>query len=261
MSTENQISYFNLNKDGDSAVVRLLHTSVKTIERTFVHTVNIDGKKRTVKCCGDGCPLCGVSKSSPFDRIFIHLIDYSDGAEKVWSRTPVILNQLSELEASWGDLSALVLKITRVGNEFPKYTLMMMPPQNFPPVDKSIVDKNIAYRFYMHRSIEELNRFLSTGVMPPHESKGYVSKEEYFKKMNEGATSSTQSTYTPPTQPTYAPYAVPSQQPYSRTSAQNPYPYGQSTPTYAPYQPTVTQSFPQQPTSDDPFSGTFTRRV
>lgn len=254
MNKENQISYFNLNKDGDSAVVRLLHTSVKTIERTFVHTVNIDGKKRTVKCCGEGCPLCGASKSSAFDRIFIHLIDYSDGAEKVWSRTPVILSQLSELEASWGDLSALVLKITRVGNEFPKYTLMRMPPQTFPPVDKSLVDKNIAYRFYMHRSVEELNRFLSTGVMPPHENKGYVSKEEYFKRMNEGTT-------TPPTQPTYTPYVVPTQTPYSSASPQSPYPYGQQAPTYAPYQATTTQSFPQQQPSDDPFSGAFTRRV
>ena len=287
MPNDNQISYFNLNGDGASSVVRLLHTSTKTIETAKVHNIMVNQKRKTVKCCGEGCPLC-ASKLPSYDRIFIHLIDYADGKEKVWSRTPTILKQLEELETSWGDLSALVLKITRVGNEFPKYNIMMMPPQTFPPINRELVDVKISYRFYMHRSAEELSQFLTTGVMPTHESKSFMSKEEYFKALEKsGGAQPTPNAVPPsyasqsPQYATYAPYTAPTQQQYGYF-AQSPQP--QSPPQVIPSTPLPmgayqqrtafdagaetsygfvappTSQTPTNPTFADPF-GPFTRKA
>ena len=96
-----------------------------------------------------------------------------------------------------------------------------MPPNNYAMPAKDLIDKQIAYRYYMHRSVDELNTFLSTGIMPQHESKPYVSKEEYMRQMNaEKAQQSVPnsvpnvSTYTPPATP--YPTSVSSAQSVSR---------------------------------------------
>lgn len=180
MNYENPVGFFNLNNDGDTAIIRILHSSVSTIESAQLHKITIGDKKKSVKCVGEGCPCC-AKNNAPFDRIFIHLFDYSDGQEKLWSRTPVILKQLDELEKAWGDLSKIVLKITRSGKEFPKYELMVLPGNSYGPAPENSVDVKLGYRCYMHRTADELNKFYETGVMPPHETKPFVPKEEYFK--------------------------------------------------------------------------------
>ena len=185
MANNRDIDFFNLKQSGDSAIIRLLHTSPSTIEHVMIHTVTTaDGKKRSVRCCGDNCPLC---RTAPSERIYVHLIDYTDGKEKVWNRTPTILKQLDELCQNWGDLSKLIIKITRNGNEFPKYDIMLMPPQNLGVVPPDIIDEKIAYRFYLYRTEEEIRQFLQTGVMPPHVKQSnnantYVPKEQYFQQ-------------------------------------------------------------------------------
>ena len=184
---ENVIEYFNLMKKDDSAVVRILHTSVKTIEQSDVHFIDVGGKKKSVKCNGEGCRICKTVGDSPREkashRIFIHLWDYTDNKEKVWSRTDKILPQLETLENDWGNLNDCVVRITRDTDEFPKYSINVMPAKNYAVAGGDLVDQKIAYRFYMTRSNEELDEFYKTGTMPSHKST-YVSKEEYFKNKN-----------------------------------------------------------------------------
>lgn len=184
MANNRNIDFFNLKQSGDSAIIRLLHTSPSTIEHVMIHSVTTsDGKKRSVRCCGEHCPLC---RTAPSERIYVHLIDYTDGKEKVWNRTPTILKQLDELCQNWGDLSKLIIKITRNGNEFPKYDIMLMPPQNLGVIPPDMIDEKIAYRFYLYRSAEEIQQFLQTGVMPAHVKQSnnstYVPKEQYFQQ-------------------------------------------------------------------------------
>lgn len=163
-------AFFNMNNMGDTAIVRLLHTSVNTIERAFVHSVTVDGKKKSVKCVGDNCAICatGAYKNN---RAYIRLIDYTDGQIKVWVRTDAILSQFSEIEQNWGNLSNCVLKITRIQQEFPKYTVEVMPPHNYPAFDTTDVDKKIAYRFYFSRNADDIRTYVNTGVFPPKQPK------------------------------------------------------------------------------------------
>ena len=176
--------FFNLVKDGDEAVVRLLHSTTKTIESVATHRATIGEKTRRFKCNGDGCPFC-ASGNKPDTRIYVHLFDYTDNKEKVWDRTDKILPQFDKLLESWNPLHTAVVKITRKGNEFPKYDVVAVNPTSYTSVDESLIDQPIAKFYSMKRTNEDLDTFLKTGQLP--EKKPFVPKEEYFKnkKANE----------------------------------------------------------------------------
>lgn len=182
---ENRLEYFNLRNDGDSAIVRMLHTNTGTIESAKVHWVDVQGKKKNIKCCGENCPICSTN-NQPLNRIFIHLIDYTDNnKEKVWSRTDKILSQLTDISNNWGGLNNCVLQIKRVGTSFPKYEINVVNPTQFPPIpSRDMVDKKIGYMFYMTRSAQEMMQFYSTGILPPHQRAEYIPKQEYVNQKN-----------------------------------------------------------------------------
>ena len=170
--------FFNLIKDGDEAIVRILHSNTKTIERVNTHRIEVAGKKKRVKCNGDGCPLC-TNGNQVEERIYLHLYDYTDNKEKVWDRTDKIIPQLDELFESWNPLNSAVVKIKRIGDQFPKYEITAQNPTKYADVP-DLVDKHVANRFMLKRSNEDIAEFMNKGVFP--ERKPYVPKEEYFKQ-------------------------------------------------------------------------------
>lgn len=173
--------FFNLKANGDNAIVRLLHTNVSTIEKVTSHRAEVDGKKKRIRCIGDECPLC-ASGNNAEERIYVHLFDYTDNREKVWERTDKILPQLEELFKSWNPLSSAVIKITRVGDAFPKYTIDVQNPVNFAATDAALNDQAVAKMFSLNRKKEEIEEFIKTGKFP--ERKPFIPKDEY-KKLKE----------------------------------------------------------------------------
>ena len=188
----NNVEFFNLNNDGDSAVVRILNTDVSKIEVKNVHSVHIeDGKKKSITCPGDGCPLCKRG-DVPKTRLAVHLWDYTDNKEKIWNRTPneTFLNSLREVVSNWGNLSECVLKISRSGDNFPKYSVTVLPQNKYPmpsSISSENIDESVAYRISSYRSVDELEKFVETGVLPDHVKKQstWIPKEEWVKKKNE----------------------------------------------------------------------------
>lgn len=177
-STTQRPWYFSLIKDGDTAVVRLLHSKTDTIESVVSHRIEVDGKKKRVKCIGDGCPLCAKGdKSSKY--IYVHLWDYTDNKEKVWERTDKIIPQLVTVQNAWNPLNTAVLKITRKGNEFPKYDIEVQNPMQYSNVDNALVDKQLAKSYSFSRNADEIRTFIATGKFP--ERKEFIPKEEYKK--------------------------------------------------------------------------------
>lgn len=172
--------FFNLKNDGDSAVVRLLHSSVESIEHTTTHSAQIDGKWKRVRCLGEHCPMCENDQAS--NRIYIHLFDYTDNREKVWDRTDKIIPQFEKLFESWNPLHSAVVKITRIGNEFPKYDVQPQNPMNYAQVDAALIDEKIANFYSTKRTADEMHIYLETGSFP--ERKPYIPKDEY-KKLKE----------------------------------------------------------------------------
>lgn len=176
--------YFNLNKDGDSAVVRILHTNPGTIEIEDLYTIELDGKKKRLKVNGDDTILRNKGMKS-YSRMFLHVWDYTDEAgnyEKVWDRTTTIKPQIEKLFQSWNPLHSAVVKITRVGNEFPKYEIEPQNPMNYKQVDEKLIDAEISKYFHLTRKTEDIQVFLNTGKFP--DKKPYLSKEEYAKQQS-----------------------------------------------------------------------------
>lgn len=188
----NNIEFFNLNHDGDSAVVRILNTTVDEIEVKGIHFIDLQGKKKAVACLGEGnCPLCDVSQ--PVSRLCVHLWDYTDNKEKIWNRTPNqnFLNSLNEVVDSWGDLCDSVLKITREGDNFPKYSITVLNPKKYPfpedAITKDNINEKVSYRLATYRSAEELEEYVRTGFLPDHVKKQstWVPKDEWIKRKKE----------------------------------------------------------------------------
>ncbi len=182
--------YFNMNKDGDEAVIRILHSKPETIEKVLTHTIEVEGKKKRIKSLGEDCPITKSGKT-PYERIFIHVFDYTDNKNKVWDRTPTILPQLDELYKDWQPLSDAVIRIKRVGDDFPKYELHVLNPTSKPEVDKELIDKPLSRMYHLTRKVEDIETFLKTGKFP--EKEPFLSKEEYAakKKAEEAAKSAT----------------------------------------------------------------------
>lgn len=170
--------YLNLWHDGDSAVVRILHSSTKTIEKAKTHRIDVDGKHKRIKCLETDCPLC-QNENVPTDKIYLHVFDYSDNTEKVWERTDKIIPQLEAVEKSWAPLDTAVLKITRKGEQFPQYSIEIQNPMAYAPVAKELIDKPLAKMYFLSRKKEDIEEFLSTGKFP--ERKPFLPKEEYRK--------------------------------------------------------------------------------
>ena len=179
---DKRLWFFNLKKDGDSAIVRLLHSSPDTIESFDTHRIVLDGKNKRIRCLGQDCPLCEALGDSE-KRIYIHLYNYDENMEMVWDRTDKILPQLVKLYEDWKPLNSAVFKITRKGDEFPKYDIVPINPTQYkePPTDS--IDINIAKFYSMHRDADAIKQFLETGKFP--EKKEYVPKNQYYKKKEE----------------------------------------------------------------------------
>lgn len=239
----NRIEFFNLAKAGDTAVVRVLLTSIDKVGRNKYHRVMVDGKARNLHCVGQEgkeCPLCREGAELQ-EKVCIHLFDYTDNTEKVWFRTDRIVSQFKTIEADWGDLSNCVVRITRDTDDFPTYTIGVLNAAQYPAVDKSRVDVDVHLMGTTYRSKDEIEQYIATGILPDHvkaqnnaSSSGsytpkasYVPKAPYASKdVQTPAPISVDHTYRPETAPYYAPAQAPnngttgapySQQPSSTT--------------------------------------------
>lgn len=255
--------YFSLVKDGDSAIVRILHSNVSTIEKMTSHRIEVDGKKKRAKCLGQDCPLCATGNNAE-ERIYIHVWDYTDNREKVWERTDKILPELEKVQANWQPLNSAVLKITRKGDSFPKYTVEPLNPLQFQAVDNTLVDEKLAKFYAYNRKTEEVVEFIQTGKFP--EKKPYVPKEEYAKQQaQQNQTQQPQFNHVPNPQQTYNTQGSCQQPNYNQAPVQQPItqqPIAQSTPIVEqqePQYPPLPDHIPvvDIPANNDPFVGDF----
>ena len=196
---------FKLAKAGDSAAVRFLHTSTKTIETALTHWVQKGDTWKHFRCVGENCPACKAGNQVR-DRMYIRVFNYSTNEVEVWDRTNNIkfFDMLSDVEKEWGGLNATAIKVTRDSDEFPTYSLSPLPPNKYPQADAT-VDEKIAYRMASRRSAEDIQTFLDTGVMPPKQPRTETNaKSTAEKKFNENIVSFDKSgnQTTKPTAPT-----------------------------------------------------------
>lgn len=178
------MEYFNLN-DGQTAVVRILSSTVDNIETGGIHTIETQGKRRKVKCLTKNCPLC-ESGNEASTRLFVHLWDYTDNKEKVWNRTnnESFVKSLKLVEEDWGNIGSSVIRITREGSDFPKYNVIAINPKSYADMPEDLYDTDAGWMCATYRSAEEMAEFLKTGILPDHVKKTpereWLPKEEWL---------------------------------------------------------------------------------
>lgn len=243
------MDFFKLGK-GESAIIKILHTSIDTIPLVKVHTIpnRVNGNiyNIPVKCNavdGKECALCASYPKMEYIRV-LTLYDFGDGNTKVFKTTSkALMAGIDEAIKEWGTkLNDLTFKISRESNEFGTYSIAVVPSTKYtmttaPEVE---VDTDTTYRLGLYRTNDEMKEYLKTGVMPKHQkSEGagtFVgSNVDYFApKTNVVAPApaptktETQPTWTPPTPPI-------------KTAPESTWTYESATPAY-------TQATPVAPT-------------
>ena len=159
---------FKLNKAGDFAIVRILHSGVDTIETLKTHWLQKGDTWKHFKCLGENCPACAADNQAR-ERAYIRLYNYGTGEIEVWDRTTnqKFFDSLKALESDWGVLDDIVVKITRDSDEFPTYSVVLQPSKNYPKPEGVAINEKIAYRMVASRSAEDIQTFINTGNMPP----------------------------------------------------------------------------------------------
>ena len=207
------VGYFKLKDDGDTAIVRIMHSDVNSFDMLSVHNVNLNGKWVNVNCIREAnqptssCPLCSKGEQLR-SRIFIKVIRYTQDEQgniiatpEIWDRPISYAKKLADLMADYGDLTEHLFRVRRNGKAGTlqvDYTISYIPTTGYNaanyPADIHLFDtyKTLGRRVY-DKNYDELVTFINTGSFPAKEN--------------------TQADTTPVHTPTNQPYA------YSNTTA------------------------------------------
>lgn len=111
--------FFQLKNDKDTAVVRFLHEGEEDLDWYIVHSVEIEGKKRHVKCTEESdCPLC-KSGNKPQLKLFLQLVQKGDdeGVIRTWERGQKFIPKILSFINRYGNLCAQPVEIERLGKK------------------------------------------------------------------------------------------------------------------------------------------------
>ena len=179
------VRYFFLADDGDTAIVRFDIADINDIVVHSKHSVTINGKHRSVECLRgyndpiDSCPLCMEGNKVAY-RIYIPLIRYNTENGQVvaesciWDQPARFRETLKSYFMDYGDLRNVLFKLTRHGRKgetSTTYTLIVANPQMYRnedyPADFSVLDSFDIYRgILLSKSKEDMQKYIETGDFP-----------------------------------------------------------------------------------------------
>lgn len=181
---QNQIGFFNLQNDGDEAVVRFMVDSIEDLEILTVHDIFVNGKFRQISCVRDPrepiekCPLC--SKGEKIKQVvFIKMIQYvntPNGVEAkpvVWQRSAsTYAFRLKGYLDNYGPLSNILCKVIRHGAKgdmkttydiIPNLSPVNYPQENYPILNEAFTDYSALGRIVLDKNADDVNVFINTG--------------------------------------------------------------------------------------------------
>lgn len=182
--------YFGLPKEGDSAIIRIIHDSVEDLEVLATHEVRIDGKYRKISCLRgekdplDMCPLC----SSNYPRrkiVYLHIIEYVVDSTtgqvvptpRVWEKPLGFINELKEYMDAYAPLSDQVFKVKRTGvGPQTRYTFIPLnntvaPESIYPKCAEFFDDYEALGVNVQERDAENILTLMNEGKIAPMENK------------------------------------------------------------------------------------------
>lgn len=189
---QNQVGFFNLQNDGDEAVVRFMVDSLEDLEILTVHDIFVNGKFRQISCVRDPrepiekCPLC--SKGEKIKQVvFIKMIQYvntPNGVEAkpvVWQRSAsTYAFRLKGYLDNYGPLSNILCKVIRHGAKgdmkttydiIPNLSPVNYPQENYPILNEAFTDYSALGRIVLDKNADDINVFINTGNFPENTDK------------------------------------------------------------------------------------------
>lgn len=182
----NNVQFFSLKNDGDSAIVRIMYDSVDDFEIYPTHGITVNGKFRKVACLRgphddiDKCPLC-ASNAAIGNSFYIRMLKYTnDETGKlniepvIWERTVSYAKRLAALINDYGKLSDYIFKITRrgaAGSQSTTYDINLANPSVYTnaafPKDNDVFSSyKVLGAALMNKDASEMNTFITTGSFP-----------------------------------------------------------------------------------------------
>jgi len=149
----------------------------------------IQASKRSVTCCGQGCPVCAVIKAakeadivSPYSstkRFTINVLNKTTNQIELLEQGKVFFEQLLVYKTNMGDLNSFDLKIIRSGTKKGDTTYSYIP---LPPtlLTKAELDMYEANKVDINESLKPYTIQQTTDLM------NGMPAEEVFKNRNEG---------------------------------------------------------------------------
>lgn len=109
--------WLSLKDDGDSAMVRFLHSNESDLDVFEVHNFEVDGFNQSIKCLGEECVFCKEGHR-PQLKMWLQMMDLEDDNKiKIWSRGVSDIKKILEEIAENGNLNERDYKIKRVGKK------------------------------------------------------------------------------------------------------------------------------------------------
>lgn len=196
----NYVQFFSLKNDGDEAIVRFNIETTNDFILETTHSVQVDGKFKTIKCIrpnnGDTitCPLCASNRPAR-DKIFLTFIQYevdaATGAVKctprVWERPYSMAHKMASLIDDYGPLNKMLFKIKRHGAARSMETTYDVLPiinpsytvENFPADFSAFAKFDLSERTCLEKTYEELQTFVTTGAFPQSEKPTVATQTAY----------------------------------------------------------------------------------
>lgn len=178
------LDWLKLSNDGDSEIVQFLMTDCADIPIFSAHTIELNGKERTINCprepedSVDVCPLCASGAATKVCR---YILMYSHTSKKilVWERGPQFIKKLEVLSNRYNPLSKMVFEIVRNGAKGnTKTTYEVLPVTDVEPIDVSQLDvPDILGTIVMDKTPDEINEFMMTGNFPQVENDKVPSRQ------------------------------------------------------------------------------------
>ena len=204
-----RVGYFWLSDKKPSAIVRFDVSSPDDLEIVDVHNIKLtkeDGTNyyRYVACLRNNdepfknCPLCSQNVKTRSTQVFVTMIEYYIDKEGkvvaspcVWSRFSGFADELVTLLNQYGDLKEHLFKVSRekTGNKT-KYSVLYQPEmgiyteaagytKDFSAFNGLLINKHS----YMERTYEELETFVTTGVMASRKPVGERNESKNLEEL------------------------------------------------------------------------------
>lgn len=194
---EKKNRFFSLVDDGNSAIVRFLHTDINDFEVLDVHTIELGGYNRKINCLRspngskDECALCSANEYNeekgsykyPLQRKFyIHMLRYDNpqtAVEQVWERSKDYIKKLHQLVEDYGPLHNRLYKIVRhgaKGSTDTTYDILPLDKDRYDPSGFVFNPEQLNYEKALNNIVlnytnEGINEYLQTGNFPNFKGK------------------------------------------------------------------------------------------